>query len=322
MKSAPSTADVAALEWQVTLWSGEVTPEERDAFDRWRAARPEHERAWQQVRQMGERLHAAPDAVASSVLRQRTPRTGGSATRRKVLGGLGLLVATGGLAGLTMDTPPWRTAFADLRTGAGERRHVALPDGTRVAMNSGTAADVQFDTHQRRLRLHEGELLITTAHDAHATPRPFVVETREGRIQALGTRFSVRRTAEEAIAQVFEGALDITPHGTPGQTLRLAAGHQARFSTHRVDGPHAADPLSTAWERGLLVVQRWRLADVIAELSRHRGGVLRCDPAVADLVVSGVYRLDDTDAVLVALAGALPIQVRQASRYWVTVAAR
>ena len=318
MKAAPSAADAAALEWQVTLWSGEVTPQEQDAFERWRTAKPEHERAWQRVQQMGQRLHAAPGGVASSVLRRgagpdRVP------ARRKVLGGLGLLAATGGLASLTMDTPPWRTALADLRTGPGERRHVSLPDGTRVALNSGTAADVHFDARERRLRLHAGELLVTTAHD---TSRPFVVETREGRVRALGTRFSVRRTAEAAIAQVFEGAVEVTPDGLPAAVLRLSAGQQARFTAGHVDGPHAADPLSTAWERGLLVVQRWRLADVVAELSRHRGGVLRCDPAVADLVVSGVYPLDDTDGVLASLARVLPIHVQHTSRYWVTVGAR
>lgn len=318
MKTSPSAAATAALEWQVTLWSGEVTPQEQDAFERWRAARPEHERAWQQVQQMGQRLHAAPGAVASSVLRQGAPADRTPA-RRKVLGGLGLLAASGGLASLSMDTPPWRTALADLRTGFGERTHLSLPDGTRVALNSGTAADVHFDHRERRLRLHAGELLVTTAHD---TQRPFVVETREGRVHALGTRFSVRRTAEAAIAQVFEGAVEVTPDGLPASVLRLAAGQQVRFTARHVDAPHAADPLSTAWERGLLVVQRWRLADLIAELSRHRGGVLRCDPAVADLVVSGVYPLDDTDVVLASLARVLPIRVRQVSRYWVTVGAR
>jgi len=319
LNPATSPAHVAALEWQVTLWSGEVTPEEHDAFERWRTARPEHERAWQQVQHMGQRLHAAPDGVASSVLRHRGAP---DRTRRKVLGAAGLFAGTAGLAAVSMDTPPWRTALADLRTGPGERRHVSLPDGSRVALNSGTAADLHFGANERRVRLHAGEMLVTTAHDPHAALRPFVVETHEGRIHALGTRFTVRRTAEAAVAQVFEGAVDITLHGATTPALRLSAGQQASFSAHHVDGPHAADPLSTAWERGLLVVQRWRLADVIAELSRHRSGVVRCDPAVADLVVSGVYRLDDTDGVLASLARVLPIHVRHTSRYWVTVAAR
>ena len=59
MKTSPSAAHTAALEWQVTLWSGEVTPQEQDAFERWRSAKPEHERAWQQVQQMGQRSKAS-----------------------------------------------------------------------------------------------------------------------------------------------------------------------------------------------------------------------------------------------------------------------
>jgi len=65
-----------------------------------------------------------------------------------------------------------------------------------------------------------------------------------------------------------------------------------------------------------------RLADFLVQLSRHRPGVVRCDPAVAELVVSGVYPLDDTDRVLAALAQALPVRADYATRYWVTVRAR
>ncbi|MNT94529.1 fec operon regulator FecR [compost metagenome] len=49
--------------------------------------------------------------------------------------------------------------------------------------------------------------------------------------------------------------------------------------------------------------------------------MLRCDPAVADLRVSGVFQLRDTGPVLDSLPQALPVDVLFRTRYWVTVVA-
>ncbi|KAG0759335.1 hypothetical protein G6F57_017955 [Rhizopus arrhizus] len=64
-----------------------------------------------------------------------------------------------------------------------------------------------------------------------------------------------------------------------------------------------------------------RLDAFVAELARYRSGLLRCDPAVADLRVSGVFSLRDTDRALDNLTRGLPVTVAYRSRYWVTVRA-
>ena len=65
-----------------------------------------------------------------------------------------------------------------------------------------------------------------------------------------------------------------------------------------------------------------RLGHFIAELSRYRPGLLRCASEVAELRISGVYPLADSDAVLDALTQSLPVSINRRSRYWVTVSAR
>jgi transmembrane sensor len=47
--------------------------------------------------------------------------------------------------------------------------------------------------------------------------------------------------------------------------------------------------------------------------------LLRVDPAVASLRVSGLYRLDDSDQVLDTLARTLPIRIARRSDLWVSV---
>lgn len=71
----------------------------------------------------------------------------------------------------------------------------------------------------------------------------------------------------------------------------------------------------------MLTVIDWRLGDFITELSRYRPGVLRCDPGIAHLRLSGAFRIDNTDTILENLSQSLPVTVRFITRYWATVEA-
>jgi transmembrane sensor len=70
-----------------------------------------------------------------------------------------------------------------------------------------------------------------------------------------------------------------------------------------------------------LVADAMRLDEFLAELARYRPGLLRCDPEVAGLLVSGVFSVRNTDRALDNLTRALPVAVSYRTRYWVTVQA-
>jgi transmembrane sensor len=50
--------------------------------------------------------------------------------------------------------------------------------------------------------------------------------------------------------------------------------------------------------------------------------VLRCDAQVANLLLTGVFPLDDHDAIIQALERSLPVRAHAVTRYWVTLKAR
>jgi len=62
-----------------------------------------------------------------------------------------------------------------------------------------------------------------------------------------------------------------------------------------------------------------RLGDFVATLARYRRGHLGCNPAVADLLLTGSYPLDDLDRILAALEKSLPVRVHRVMPWWVTV---
>ena len=297
------------------MWSGEATHEEQQALSRWRQASAAHEQAWQAVQQMQQRLRSVPAGTAGPVLRAASRRN----SRRAVLRGLALLCGGGAALQAVRETESWQAMTAQYSTATGERRDIVLADGSRIAMNTATALDGRFDAGQRRIDLHRGEIMITTGKDHGRPYRPFVVHTAHGTARALGTRFLVYQHGEHTQVQVYEGVVEVRPRLQPASLRRLAAGSQLRLSARQAEPPQPLPPLDPAWLAGELEAEQMRLQDFLAELARHRHGVIDCDPAVANQLVSGIYPLGDTDKVLAALVQALPVQVRYRTRYWVTV---
>ncbi|MBH9327964.1 FecR family protein, partial [Pseudomonas aeruginosa] len=74
-----------------------------------------------------------------------------------------------------------------------------------------------------------------------------------------------------------------------------------------------------AWTRGMLMADRMPLAEVLAELARYRRGVLRCDPQLARLAVSGAYPLLDLRRTLGMLQATYPLKVRGVTDYWISL---
>jgi transmembrane sensor len=321
--SAPQALDPVivrqATEWMARMWSGEVSDEVRAACAQWRASHPDHERAWSRLQAVEGKLLGVPREVAQHTLRE--PAATAYLNRRRALQVLGLLLTAGGAGYAARDSDAWQMVVADHSTRKGQIRDLTLPDGTRVVLGTATAIDIRFDGEQRLLVLRAGEILVTTAPDPAATHRPFRVQARDGTVQALGTRFTVRQSAQFSRVAVFEGAVEVRPHHHPDDVVRLNAGSGAAFSADRVEAAEAVQDSAAAWSTGVLVADAMRVADFVAELSRYRTGLLRCDPAIADLQVSGVFSLHDTDRALGNLTLVLPVVLLYRTRYWVTVQA-
>ena len=312
-----------AAEWYALLRCGEATEAERSSWQVWLDEHPDHRRAWSYVEAVSRNfspIHATADprmtadrlwAASARVLQRRR-------LLRSIagLGGAGLL---GWATWRHTELPGLALACAaDYRTAIGERREVALADGSRVWLNTAAALNQDYSASQRRLHLLRGEVLIATATDA--IQRPFYVDTTHGRLQALGTRFTVRLNAQEALVAVYEGAVKVRT--AAGASAIVAAGQQLRFSADALAKAEVADIAREAWSRGMLVARDITLAEVVQELRRYRIGHLGVAPEVAGLRVFGNFALSDTDQTLALLAQALPVRIHRRTPWWVSLEAR
>ena len=317
-EALPRSPDAVTLEkaaaWYVDLRGTAADDPLRQAHARWLALDPTHRKAWERVERLRQVFDRLPEPVDRDTLQR------ARASRRQMLGKLGVLLATGASVSLAWhEREGIRALAASHRSGTGERREIMLADGGRVHMNTATALDVNYDAARRALRLYTGEILVTTARDRLA--RPFVVLTRHGNLRALGTRFLVRSDTESTLVQVLEHAVEIHP-ADGGDVLRVEAGQQVRFTVAGGDDPRALETRPDAWTSGLLVVDNWRLERLVDELARYHRGYLGCDPAVAGLMLSGAFQLDDIPGILENLSATLPVRVRQITRYWARLESR
>lgn len=303
-----------AIAWQLRLDSGEATEQERQEFRRWLGARPEHAQVWQQLGGIDQQLlAAAPTAARRALLRSGGVRRRGP--HRIAGNALALVLAVGLGLGLLVQQHPLGDYLADERTASGEHRELRLADRTLVQLNSRTALDIDFDGAQRRLYLRSGEILVKTGH---GDPRPFIVETEQGRLQPLGTRFLVRREGDATRLVVLESAAAAAPRAASGERV-IRAGEQVLIDELRLGPTQAAPVGAEAWSRGMLVADDMPLGQLIASLGEYRSGYLGLDPSLADLRISGVFPLDDSDRALAALPPSLPVRIERFSAWWVRV---
>jgi transmembrane sensor len=244
----------------------------------------------------------AHDALTRSA--SSSPRSAG---RRTVLRGLLAVGGTAFTGWAGYRHTPWQRLAADLSTGTGERLAVAVADGLHITLNSDSAV---------RLHLQDDARGLDLLRPAMAALR---VDTGHGELRAERARFDLRRTAAGARLGVYEGSVTLLRGGV---ATHAEAGERLEFSEHGEVGRLASDPDRLAWTDGLVVAKDWRLDYFAQYLARQRLGMIRVDPAVAGLRLSGVFPLDDAERALKALEPALPIRVTRHTQYWLQVGPR
>ncbi|SET93213.1 FecR family protein [Pseudomonas sp. NFR09] len=303
-----------ATRWYVLLRSGQATAGDWQRYQLWRAADPRHDALCRQLEtRLGVFQIPQAQGVSGQLLQQALDAP---SSRRQVL--QVALVGAGVAAGATWLAKPLGVPLADLtadiRTGTGEHRTVTLDDGSELSLNAQSAADIQFDPQRRLVRLREGELLAKVAGDRI---RPFMIQTDQARLRAYGNRLLVRERAGQGQVVALNGAVEIDSQN--GERLQLAAGHEVHYDRAGFGPVQASSSGATAWVDGFLQVRDRPLSEVIEALRPYHNGVLRLDPSVAGLRVSGLYRLDNPQQILDTLARTLPIHITRRTGLWVNV---
>ncbi|AHC34630.1 histidine kinase [Pseudomonas fluorescens] len=309
-----------AAEWQLQLHEGPLSEAQRLAFESWKQQGPRYAAAAARMEAVIVRVQALREtksparAALDAAFADKPSRRNKHAMRTLLLACSLALPA----AALLISPYPQRW-MADVRNGPGQWQTLHLADGSALTLNGISAANLHFDATQRRIDLLQGEILVEVAHDP---ARPFIVQTAQGTLRALGTRFVVKREDDVTVLSMLESRV-AAQSANAQQTLEVDAGSQALVSANSVRLAGRIDPASIndAWRRHQLVVENRPLPEVLDEIARHRAGHLQFDrAALQNLRVSAVIPLDDSDHALQLLAQTLPIKVYTYTPWLIRVA--
>jgi transmembrane sensor len=198
-------------------------------------------------------------------------------------------------------------------TAVGQQRVRVLRDGTRVALNTDTRIEMNYDEHARRVRLVRGEARFDVSK--HPT-WPFLVSVGGQEIRALGTSFIVRHDNDQDLSiTLVNGRISVAPIAGTGEAPPeapqvLVPGQRLLISQHRapaVDRPELSRV--TAWERGRVEFDATPLEDATTEMNRYTTTrVVVPDAEVAQLRIGGVFRAGDSDEFVKIVTAALGLR--------------
>lgn len=291
-----------ALDWLIVL--GSPDEEQTRQFHAWLAADPLNAEAfakaqaiWDgpQIAQCAQNLAAKPKKV--SILTRLRPHWKPLATAAVLLLGL-----------FNFSNLPMRLQ-ADHLTVVGERQRLQLEDGSKVLLNTNSAFSSTINDRQRVARLYQGEAFFEIPASRN---QPLEIDAGPVKASVRDTAFAVRYLDGVAQVRVQRGDVDLRATRDDAR-VRLSAGESIRIGPNGFDRPAKVDAATDlAWVQGRLIFENCPLNQVLAELRRYYPGfIINTNEQLADVAVTGNYRLDQPLDVVRSLAHITSAKLRE-----------
>lgn len=291
---------------------------ERRQLKAWLGASEENARAFTRMRRAMLDVALLDAAIAVEDMDKSTagPLTSLAAWLRPRFAGQGVWLAAAGalaVAGLILWLAPGKrpapvqTVQSEiLATAVGVRADKTLSDKSVVHLDADTRIAVRYSRAARDLSLERGEAIFEVTHDP---ARPFRVAAQTATVTAVGTVFDVDIVDKAVEVRVFKGTVRVADAGmversvTRGQWLILDP-------VRGISSGSFSPDTYQSWQSDWLQADDMPLDYAVAELNRYsRDKIAIEDPDIANVKLSGRFRLSNTDATLAQIAAVLQVHV-------------
>ena len=349
--------DVKAIEQEAADWIAlrerrELTPEEYNSFEAWKARSPQHCQmldeltgVWSDLDSLDD-LHAfalppeadeETDESASEVANNISDGRAIAHTQRIAVPRLGVLAAIAASLALVVagvvslqNVTPWETNIhATYETALGEQRTFVLADGSAVMLNTASVVEIDFTRGSRAVHLIKGEAHFDVAHDAS---KPFSVYAGENIIRAVGIAFSVRvgdksevevivDEGRVALLREFKTARDDSHYdhavqAEPIGEVNIGGAATVKGATFEMRAQLSNEELlrKLAWRQGRLSFAGEPLSEVLGEISRYTDIEIEvADPSLEIIPIGGAFRVGEVDEFFSALETSFGVNITRVS---------
>ncbi len=206
-------------------------------------------------------------------------------------------------------------------TKVGELADIILADGSHLVMNTNSKVRIDMRDDKRVIYLENGEVFFDVAKDKD---RPFFVETSGGLVRVLGTKFNIRQKGKASDVTVLEGAVGVVDYGSMKDNLTtismdatLAPGQKFTLGNDALD--NIALPVDSAavlaWRDRKLIYNGENFRTLVKDINRYYNAEIRIgDPALNDIEVVAILKIEDRAATLKALESTFNVTARPLSK--------
>jgi transmembrane sensor len=182
-------------------------------------------------------------------------------------------------------------------TALGERKTIALTDGSEIELNTSTAIRFQAGPKRETVTLLKGEAYFQVKHDPK---RLFVIEAAGHRITDIGTKVRVRRDKARLEVALLEGEVRFESADGRVKPVSLKAGDVMIATAHSavlMQPPKREIADALGWRNGMIIFRHATLADAAAEFNRYNTRkIVIADAAAARLTINGSFQTGDVAA--------------------------
>lgn len=203
-------------------------------------------------------------------------------------------------------------AMQTISVPAGQRLNINLPDGTNVWLNAKTTIKypVSFNKKERLVEV-DGQAYFSVAKD---DKKPFIVNTRSGRVQALGTKFDVLDYSDDSIFETMlsEGKVKVDMASTDNQTLILEPNTKAFIRNGKLNKERIEDKSEYEWRNGLLSFRNKSFTEIMKSFEKiYDIKIVIEDPRITNQTLTAKFRIvDGVDYALRVLQREINFQFR------------
>lgn len=203
-------------------------------------------------------------------------------------------------------------AMQTISVPAGQRLNINLPDGTNVWLNAKTTIKypVSFNKKERLVEV-DGQAYFSVAKD---DKKPFIVNTRSGRVQALGTKFDVLDYSDDSIFETMlsEGKVKVDMASADNQTLILEPNTKAFIRNGKLNKERIEDKSEYEWRNGLLTFRNKSFTEIMKSFEKiYDIKIVIEDSRITNQTLTAKFRIvDGVDYALRVLQREINFQFR------------
>lgn len=307
-----------ATEWFVLMRADDISAQRSDDFVQWISQSPTHQAAYAQIGGFWDGLVVLETKNTAYKIRKASNSNFVSRhwSPKAIAASIAFFIIS--IVGFNYGDVLLMDSHA---TKVGELADIILQDGSHLVMNTNSKVRIDFQADKRIVYLDSGEVFFDVTKDK---ARPFYVETAGGLVRVLGTKFNIRQRGSSSDVTVLEGAVGVVDYGsikdnTAAISLDATLVPGQKFTLGNDDLENVAVTVDSvavlAWRDRKLIYNGESFATLVADINRYYDVEIRIgDPALNDIKVVAILKIEDRSATLRALEATFNVTARPISK--------